>query len=219
MCLKITPEYKLPHKAIIVAHPLDINLFLNNIDVKAKCNLPLSKLYISEGFSLAGPCLGGPQVMLIIEYLTAWGVKEVIFFGWCSGLQSKIKIGDIVLPNEGIKRDNTLSKPDKTLSSKTIQALNRAPLTYYLGTVYSTDNPYAETENSLEKLREKNILAMDMETADFLRISNLKGISANAFLIVSDKLSNRNWEAGFTKPAFKASRKLAANILLSKILI
>lgn len=217
MYLNIPSHYKFPPKAIIIAHPLDINLFLNNIEVKAKCNLPLSKLYISEGFSLAGPCLGGPQVMLIIEHLTAWGIKEVIFFGWCSGLQSKIKIGDIILADASIKRDDILFKPDKGLLSKIIQTLNRTPLTYYLGTVYSTDNPYAETKNSLEKLKEKNILAMDMETADFLGISNLKGISANAVLIVSDKLSQGNWETGFTKSPFRASRKLATNMLIQII--
>jgi purine-nucleoside phosphorylase len=219
MYLKITPKYKLSPKAIIVAHPLDIRLFFDKVHIKAKYNLPLSKLYVSEGFSLAGPCLGGPQIMLIIEHLIAWGIKEIIFFGWCSGLQLKIKIGHIILPNAGIKEDNILFKPDKFLFSKTIQALNGTSLTYYLGTVYSTDNPYAETTNNLEKLREKNILAMDMETADFLKISNLKGISANALLIVSDELNRENWETGFTKPIFKASRKLVANILISGILI
>ena len=212
MHLKIAPKVKLPPKAIIIAHPLDVSLFLKRVKIKSKYNLPLSKLYSSERLSLVGPCLGGPQVMLIVEYLKAFGIKEILFFGWCSGLQPKIKIGDIVLADAATK-GRGIFRSDRASISMIISTLEKGNLPYHIGTVYSTDNPYAETEAKLKKLKERGILAMDMESADLLKISKLKGIFASVLLLVSDRFVDGNWEVGFKDANFKASKKATIDAL------
>ncbi|MDL1966198.1 MAG: hypothetical protein LWW90_05920, partial [Candidatus Desulfofervidus auxilii] len=64
-----------------------------------KISICLAKLCIFPTLSVIGPCLGRPQLLVILEHLKAWGGKSFLFLGWCGGISPILNIGDIIIPH------------------------------------------------------------------------------------------------------------------------
>lgn len=200
--MKLPPGPTLPKKALIIAHPLDVSLFLSFMPKPEKKQpVCLSRLYLFPNFAVIGPCLGGPQMLLILEHLFAWGAKNFLFWGWCGGLQSSLSIGDIVSPEP-----STDAKLFKYLQTHLL-------LPFFRGTVFSVDNPYALDFKTITSLRKRGVLAVDMETQALFTWSAKHGTKATAILIVSDLFTQTEWKPGFYQPAFKLKRRQIAQAL------
>ncbi|MDL1970396.1 MAG: hypothetical protein LWW94_05390 [Candidatus Desulfofervidaceae bacterium] len=213
--MKIPSGPTLPEKVLIIAHPLDVNLFLSLMPKPEKKQpVCLSKLYLFPTFAVIGPCLGGPQMLLILEHLFAWGAKNFLFWGWCGGLQSSLKIGDIMFP----EKTQIQGKPSPSADPKLFKILQtHCLLPFFTGTVFSVDNPYTLDFKTVTSLRERGVLAIDMETEALFTWSAEHGTKTAAMLIVSDLFSQTGWKPGFSQPAFKHKRQQIAKEL-SKIL-
>ncbi len=70
--------------------------------VRVRKGFYLTKLFVGScrgvPLVLAGPMLGAPQAVLVLEKMIALGVNEVIAAGWCGSLQPQVEIGHLVLP-------------------------------------------------------------------------------------------------------------------------
>ncbi len=92
--------------AIMVATDSDISYFNQQLKDKRSGSLPLMMshvhLYSLSGEAVdcvfAGPMIGAPYATMLLENLIAWGIKEVVFIGWCGAIDSGTHIGDIILP-------------------------------------------------------------------------------------------------------------------------
>jgi uridine phosphorylase len=202
MYIKIPPGPTLAKKALILAHPLDLNLFLSLCQKPIKkISVCLAKLYIFPNFSFIGPCLGRPQLLILLEHLYSWRVKNILFFGWCGGLKQTLNIGDIISPKTTIKKRQRLSwlKPP----------FLKPPFSIYRGKVISVDNPYALTQEEISLHQKQNIMGIDMEIETLFRRSAELDISCAGLLIVSDLLKDLQWKSGFSLPYFKQKRTMA----------
>ena len=63
--------------------------------------------YDGSHVALAGPMLGAPQTVLVLERMIALGARKFIALGWCGSLRSDVRIGDIVLPSGAISEEGT----------------------------------------------------------------------------------------------------------------
>lgn len=70
---------------------------------------------------IAGPFMGAPYAVMIMETLIQWGVKKFIFTGWCGSISESLKIGSILIPesaiiDEGVSRHYTYDSSNAGIS-------------------------------------------------------------------------------------------------------
>ncbi len=223
-------EHPLPPLAILVFNPEDL----------ASCSSCFSKppgrshkLYLSEVFTgdyrgravaIAGPMLGAPQTILVLEKMIALGAKRFIAAGWCGSLQDDVRIGEVVLPASAISEEGTSSHypgyppvPSPALYGSLKSCLAGSELVVHEGTVWSTDAPFRETCAKVKDFQGKGVLSVDMETSALFTVAAFRGVEAAAVLVVSDSLSGLKWLHGFREPAFREARKRVLKSALSAI--
>ncbi len=176
----------------------------------------------SRTIGVAGPAVGAPQAVMILEKLIALGARRVIFLGWTGGLNPALSPGDLILPDEAISEEGTSrhysnelrSKPSSSLFRDIKAALNEKGLSFKQGPVWSTDAPYRETIDKVKAFQSRGVLGVDMETSAIFTVSTFRGIEAAALLIVSDDLSKMTWRHGFREPRFLEARKQVSRLLV-----
>ncbi len=223
-------EESLPHLAILVFSPEDVASFSACFSqpLRHTHNLYLSKVFtgVCEGanVALAGPMLGAPQSVLVLEKMIALGARRFIAAGWCGSLHNGVKIGDIVLPSGAICEEGTSSHypgvmcaPSSELFNSLKSALAPTGQAIHEGTVWTTDAPFRETCAKIKAYQSQGVLAVDMETSALFSVSRFRGVHLAAVLVVSDDLSGLRWVHGFRNPQFHESRKKVIKSVLTTI--
>jgi uridine phosphorylase len=223
-------EEALPSHAILVFSPGDLDLF------SACFPQPLRrshKLYLSDVFTgsyegtpvaLAGPMLGAPQSVLVLEKMIALGARRFIAAGWCGSLRKDVQVGDIVLPSGAISEEGTSGHypgsactPSSSIVEPLRSALAPTGLKIHEGTVWTTDAPFRETYSKLKAFQSRGVLCVDMEASALFTVSRFRGADLAVVLVVSDNLSGLRWVHGFKDPAFHESRKKLVESTLKAI--
>lgn len=184
-----------------------------------------SRLYTDQErkFSLAGPMIGAPYAVMLLEDLICRGAREILFFGWCGAIDADLKVGDIIVPSgafidEGTSRhygaDNGCpTKPGEHLTSRIKAHLDQAKLPYYSGHIWTTDAIYRETPNQVRHYQQKEALAVEMELSALFTVGKFRGIDVGAVLVVSDLLANLTWKPGFKYKRFKSQRHAVSEVI------
>ncbi len=192
-----------------------------------------SRLLVPEknpmGFSVAGPYMGAPYAVMLLESLIAKGAASVIILGWCGGLTSDLATGDLVvvekaLVDEGTSRhymdfSRTGSSPDhpevlsdRPLTRTLCDHLTASGHTAHTGAaIWTTDAIYRETPEKVAWFREKGACAVEMECSALFAAAAFRNVPIAALLVVSDSLAAKDgWDPGFKKKRFKTMRRAAA---------
>jgi len=219
----------LPSSGILVFTPQDMELIIKGFagPPKRSHKLYLAHVYagVYEGGSVAvaGPSLGAPQTIMLLEKLIALGVRDVLALGWCGSLQSHVAIGDVVLPigavsEEGTSRhypvDVAQPGPAMELMAPLKQALVESSLRIHEGSVWTTDAPYRETVGKVLKYKSEGVLAVEMEVSALFTVARFRRIRLAAALVVSDALHSLSWTHGFKDAGFKRTRQRMAKAML-----
>ncbi|MGE5842575.1 MAG: nucleoside phosphorylase, partial [Deltaproteobacteria bacterium] len=166
----------------------------------------------NPGISLAGPFLGAPQAVMVMEKIIALGARRICVFGWCGSLQPHLRIGDFVVPLHAIAEEGTSKhypvgkrKPATDPESNRIleQALEKKGLPFRKGTVWTTDAPYRETASKVKTYGERGVLAVEMELSALMTVGFFRSVKVSALLVVSDELFDLKWHRGFSSPLFR----------------
>jgi uridine phosphorylase len=187
-------------------------------------NDPLRVFHLHDSprsIALAGPAVGAPQAVMILEKLIILGARRVLFFGWVGGLNPDLSPGDLILPDQAISEEGTSrhycdeirSWPSSHLLQDIKAALKKEGLPFHQGPVWTTDAPYRETINKVKAFQSQGVLGVDMETSAFFTVCAFRGIEGAALLIVSDDLSQLTWHHGFREPRFLEARKQVSKFL------
>jgi uridine phosphorylase len=173
--------------------------------------------------SLAGPLVGAPYAVMILESLVAGGVRKVIYFGWCGAISPEIGIGDILVPtsaviDEGTSRhylnnNNFTSRPSESLVKMITATLKQKGLSYHKGPIWSTDAIFRETKDKVRNYQTQKVLAVEMETSALFTVGNYRQIDLAAILVVSDELSSLKWRTGFKNKRFKQGRASVCEVI------
>jgi uridine phosphorylase len=179
-----------------------------------------SRLYPGRdgGVSLVGPAIGAPYAAMLVETLAAWGVRTLVFVGWCGAIAAEVAIGGVVVPgvghiDEGTSRhyapNTTVSRPSPRLAERLAQTCTAAGLTVSTGGVWTTDAAFRESPEKVQRFRGLGAAAVDMEASAVFTVAAFLGIEAAALLLVSDELSSLTWRPGFNHPQFLQTREAA----------
>jgi purine-nucleoside phosphorylase len=189
--------------------------------------LMISRLYFDrlqpDGFSVTGPFVGAPYAVMLLETLIAWGVRKIIFLGWCGAVSEKVKIGDIILPTSAVIDEGTsahygqmdagVSRASSSLVSMTRQVLNKNQIDFHAGAIWTTDAVYRETRQRVETHQRDGILAVEMELSALYSVAQFRRVALAGILVVSDELSSLDWRPGFKDERFVQGRRTACKVV------
>jgi uridine phosphorylase len=214
---------------VIAGTETDLNLLCSLLDFdKTKYQkLFTSRLYVagrpSGDFSLSGPLIGAPYAAMVLETLIAWGVRKILFLGWCGSISEKVKIGDIIVPTSAIidegtsghykEDDNRMSFPSERMVTKLQKTLTRNQLKFHNGTIWSTDAVYRETRQKVQFYQRREAIGVEMEISALFTVAKFRRVHMGAIVVVSDELASFKWHSGFKMDEFKHGRKAACAVI------
>jgi purine-nucleoside phosphorylase len=217
--------------AIIAATEVDLRLLarLTDTPIVEQRKLYMSTLQVHADdhrrFTLAGPIVGAPYAAMIVESLWVWGVKTVLFIGWCGAVSVRIKAGDIILPENAMVDEGTsghycdpschVALPARTLVHQARLALQHHGAAVQEGAVWTTDAIFRETVEKVKHYQAKGALAVEMELSAIFTVAGFRRMEAAGILVVSDELSDYQWRPGFKSQAFKSSREKVCRAALT----
>lgn len=199
-------------EAIMVALSSDLAFMveLSHAERVATRTLSPFRLFLAKRgknppLALAGPLLGSPQGVMVIEKLVALGAKMIWVLGWCGSLQPHLLIGDLVIPTAALSEEGTSSHypvdEEKKLTSPLLNrrlegALERAELPFQKGPVWTTDAIYRETEKKVVTYGKRGFLAVEMEMSALITVAAYRSVEIAGLLLVSDELASLQWHHG-----------------------
>lgn len=192
-------------------------------------HLMMSRLFVSNDgradarYAVAGPVVGAPYAVMLMEPLIAWGAREVLFMGWCGAISPRVNIGDVIVPTGAIIDEGTspgygaasmdTACPSEAMNRRIISALTARGSEFHEGRVWSTDAIYRETPEKVARFQAQNALAVEMELSALFTVGRYRGIQVGAVLVVSDELTTLTWKPGFKDDRFGRARTTLIEVL------
>lgn len=215
----------LPPPAVMAATRADLRQLTRALELKQTDarRLYMSWLYpgngVSGSFSVAGPMIGAPYAVMVLETLIAWGGRYIVFVGWCGSISRQVRIGDIILPAAARIEEGTSglytpggdrqSYPSFPLLTRMQSTLGALDIDVHQGVVWSTDAVYRETPTKVRRFQRDGVLAVEMELSALFTVGRYRGAEVVGLLVVSDELTPLKWKPGFKSDAFNKGRKSA----------
>ncbi|MHA1190897.1 MAG: nucleoside phosphorylase [Promethearchaeota archaeon] len=224
------PEIDPPIGVILCYSPKLLNFIINNHNVKKIEHVFKDFFYVlDEGGYQIGICggfgIGGPMVGILIEELTAFGIKKYISIGTAGSLQKDLKLGSIIVCDKAI-RDEGVSHhylqsekyayPSQSLTNQLINEIKELNIDYIKGSSWTIDAPYRETIAEVKHYQKEGVLTVEMEAASIFAVAQHLNVEAGAILTISDYLSEEEWELHFhlTDEHLQKLFSIAKNVLI-----
>jgi len=192
--------------------------------VRTVYNARLQEIIHSDcSFTLAGPVLGAPQAVLVLEKLIALGSRVIIVFGWCGSMQPDVKIGDWLLPNYARSEEGTSThypmrsekfSPDADLLTRLQDHCQQKGVPVRLGPIWTTDALLRETVHKVRAYGKEGLLAVEMELSALFHVAAYREVRLVGLLVVSDEIFTLKWQPGFGRTSFKHSCNQACQTIL-----
>ena len=145
--------------------------------------------------------IGAPSTVVFLEQLIALGVREFIFLGLAGAIQ-KARIGDRIVVTEAVRLEgtsyhylppNTLSLPSAKMIEDLTAYFSSNGIPFSTGKICTTDAPFRETFNLINDLRQREVIAIEMEIAAAFAVASFRHVKAAALVVISDELKGDNW--------------------------
>ena len=224
-------EPELPENGLLVINPVEARYVARFAERQQgrRHFLFNSQLYCIDGqgkknpFFVAGPAVGAPMAVLTLEKLIALGAKRLIVYSWCGSLTPALQVGDILLPTWAVSEEGTSShypvqeRPESAASLRTLllKSLQHKGQKILEGAIWTTDAPYRETREKVEKYGTQGVLGVDMEFSALCTVAAFRNIDMAAVMLVSDELYHKEWRPGFRQKEFKRTSKAVLESLMA----
>ena len=152
------------------------------------------------------PGFGAPTAVMTLEELIAFGIKRFVNLGTAGGLQQSMSIGDIVVCDRAIRDEGTSAHylpveeyafPCPELTENLYAAFERKDIQYRKGSSWTTDAPYRETAEELRQYCADGVATVEMEASALFAVGAYRGVSVSAVFVISDILSEKDWNQGY----------------------
>lgn len=180
-----------------------------------------------KGICIAGPFIGAPYAVMLLESLIAKGADKIIVLGWCGAITDQLQVGDILIPEKALVDEGTscnykildqapaCSTPDVKLTDQLSDHLTARDLDFERTTVWTTDAIYRETKNKVSCFSKLGARAVEMECSALFSVAEYRNVQIAGLLVVSDSLASKEWDPGFRKKQFKLARKNACESIMT----
>lgn len=150
--------------------------------------------------------IGAPVAAILLEELTAFGVKKFISVGTAGALQKNLKLGSMVVCNKAIRDEGTshhyikgekYSYPSKTLTQTIMQTIEKLGKEFMLGSSWTVDAPFRETFKEIDQYKGEGVLTVDMEASAIFSVAKYLNVDAASIFTISDYLGEKEWKLYF----------------------
>lgn len=172
------------------------------------------------------PGFGAPTAVMTLEELAAFGIKKFVNLGAAGGLQQDMNVGDIVLCDRAIRDEGTshhylpvekYAYACTEMTENLSTAFESKGIEYRKGTSWTTDAPYRETINELRQYRSDGVATVEMEVSALFAAGAYRSVSVSAIFVVSDLLSEEDWDQGYHSAEKLGGLKKAFEVALDSI--
>ncbi len=159
----------------------------------------------------AGPALGAPAAVMVLEKLIALGCKNVIVHGWCGSLVPGLKAGDVFLPTWALSEEGTSAHYPLAIRPAAHEGMHRRLADFLqqqeysvqAGPIWTTDAPYREMRQKVQEYGSQGIMAVDMEFSALCTVAAYRSVNLAAAMLVSDELYHPAWRPIYMSKSFK----------------
>ncbi len=140
--------------------------------------------------------MGGPSAAIVTEELIQLGAKQLLRVGTCGALQPSVGPADLVIAQAAVPLDGTSRQylggdpyapaASYPLLERSVRAARAKGWPYQVGLIATEDAFYAENPQRRAALRQRGVLAVEMEAAALLTIAALRGVQAGCLLTCSN---------------------------------
>jgi len=209
----------IPEKVVLAATQPDFSELIKTLGAKEIKGVPMPiRLFQTGNIAIAGPFMGSPQAVMLLENLVAWGGMFFLFTGWCGSLTGKPAIGDSLLLtgayvdegtslHYGVEAVGHCVAPSTSQTAFVRETLERAGTVVSEGKAWTTDAVYRETPERINRFKDLGAVAVEMEASAFFAAARYRKVKMTALMTVSDDVSGLSWNKGFGTPRFKEGRK------------
>lgn len=154
-----------------------------------------------EGVGVLRAPVGSPGTIMMMEEIRALGATSFVGFGLAGGISGDLRPGGVVIPTACISEEGTSHhyggthelRPSPSLLTNLTEALTRGDTSPTAGRVWTTDAPYRETTEKVQRYRAEGVLAVDMETSAMYAFGRFRNVQVCNVLVVADTLGEE-WD-------------------------
>lgn len=152
------------------------------------------------------PGFGAPTAAMTLEELAAFGIGRFVNLGTAGGLQQDMDVGDIVICDRAIRDEGTsrhylpvekYAFPSPGLTGSLCLTFGRRGVQFRKGASWTTDAPYRETIEELRRHRADGVATVEMEVSALFAVGAYRGVDVSSIFVVSDLLSEEDWNQGY----------------------
>jgi purine-nucleoside phosphorylase len=151
--------------------------------------------YKGKPVSVQATGMGCPSAAIVVEELVQLGVKRLLRIGTCGGLQTDMKLGDLVVAISAVAADSTaqhlVNEPhsptaDWELVHHAVHSAKELGKPVRVGPIVSSDLFYNPDDGQYQRWSDRGILAVEMEAAVLFTLGALRKVKTGCLLTVSD---------------------------------
>lgn len=183
------------------------------------------ELYLMDNnVALAGDFgIGCPTTIAFLEEMLACGAKIFVGLGSAGALHDNINHGDVFLctgafSDEGTSAHypgyNDFSLPSLSLNTRLENWFQRNDLSFINGKAWTTDTPYRETKQEMERFLNLGADVVEMEASAIFNVAQFRKIETACVFVIGDSISDGRW-----KPVFKSNYIERKSLLVAREII
>jgi uridine phosphorylase len=168
---------------------------------------PIYELEIDgKRLAVVHPRTGAAMAAAMLDRIIARGARKFIACGGAGVLDSKIAVGQIVVPSSAIRDEGTSYHylpparevaPSPRALAAIEKTLRKNGLDYIVAKTWTTDGLFRETRARMLARKREGCLTVEMEAAAFFAVAQFRGVQFGQLLYGGDDLSarwdHRNW--------------------------
>jgi uridine phosphorylase len=149
------------------------------------------------------PGVGASLASGLLEEVIAFGCRKFIAIGGCGVLSREMEVGKLIIVHSAI-RDEGVSyhylNPSREIEAQEdvhafISAtMEEMGIPHVSGKTWTTDAPYRETREKIQRRRDEGCIAVEMEAAGLMAVAQFRGVKFGQILYAGDDLSGDTWD-------------------------
>ena len=170
--------------------------------------------------------VGAPAAAMNLEELIAYGARRVFEVGLAGAIDTTRKPGDVVVlkgafSDEGTSKHyhegETWFRSSNALTKRLRDSLRERTVEHSLGDAWTIDAPYRETREKVARYRKIGAWVVNMESSAVFAVAKYRGVEAASVQIVSDIVSEKEWEPAFHHDVLGSRRRQVVAAVLRVI--
>lgn len=149
------------------------------------------------------PGVGAPLAAGLMEGAIAHGGRRFVAVGGCGVLVPDLVLGHVIVPTTAIRDEGTsyhYLPPSRTIDvdsdavATAVKVLERHGTPHVTGMTWTTDAPYRETLEIVQRRRDEGAIAVEMETSAFAAVAQRREVAFGQLLYAGDTLAGETYD-------------------------